>query len=56
MLSSHPGCSPEEEDDPTKNGDRQDDHYQDHVACDRVVLLAEVADFNPHLTVRSKFL
>lgn len=51
MLLPHPGCSPEEEDDPTKTEDHQDDHYQDHVACDRVVLLAEVAEFSPHLKV-----
>lgn len=35
MLLSHPGRSPEEVDDPTKNDDRQDDQPQDHVTCDR---------------------
>lgn len=35
MLSSHPGGSPEEEEDPTKNNDGQDDQYQDHITCDR---------------------
>lgn len=35
MLSSHPGGSPEGEEDPTKNNDGQDDQYQDHVTCDR---------------------
>lgn len=34
-LSSHPGGSPEEEEDPAKDNDRQDDQHQDHIPWDK---------------------